>query len=77
MLSCLRSNPPVLPSSQGEQANGNPPSWSKRGLGELLKRIMPEILVMSRISGSLDGLAATLTRMFKEKLPPSEGVGKS
>jgi hypothetical protein len=33
------------------------------------KKIMPEILVMGGNMGSLDGLAATLTRMFKEKLP--------
>nr|MDA8101162.1 SPFH domain-containing protein [Nitrospiraceae bacterium] len=37
------------------------------------KKIMPEILVMGGGNmGSLDALAATLTRMFKEKVPPSQ-----
>ena len=34
------------------------------------KKTMPEILVMGGSMGSLDALAATLTKMFKEKLPP-------
>ncbi len=37
------------------------------------KKIMPEILVMGGNMGSLDGLAATLTKMFKEKLPGGTG----
>ncbi len=38
-------------------------------------QIMPEILVMGGNMGSLDGLAATLTRMFKEKLPGGSQAG--
>ncbi len=40
------------------------------------KKIVPEILVMGGNGGSLDGLAATLTKMFREKIvaaPTQEG----
>ncbi len=35
------------------------------------KKIMPEILVMGGNNGSLDGLMATLTKMFSERIPKS------
>jgi hypothetical protein len=40
------------------------------------KKIMPEILIMGGNNGSLDGLAATLTKMFRDKMfagPKQEG----
>jgi hypothetical protein len=39
------------------------------------KKIIPEILVLGGNMGTLDGLAATLTKMFKDKMPAGSDQG--